>query len=148
MEQITKWKANDGSEWDSQEKCIARGRMIEDVDRAMAVLKPHPTDLNWEGYVQHDQKTLLECKRALFKISNQEGVLKWWIDKQKVEHGKTEKDLIESCHPSHFCRMLDGGNRPLDRGYSRLCCIDENLREWNQPFFALNPEKGKDLCVG
>lgn len=148
MKTITKYKADDGSEWDSAEKCVAREQMIVGVEKAMAVLKPHPTNLNWDGYVQHDQETLLECKRSLFKISNQKGVLKWWIDKQKVEHGKTEKDLIEDCHPSYFLRMLDGGNRPICSGYSRLAAIDENLREWNQPYFALNPGTGICRCVG
>ena len=148
MIEIVKWKANDGSEWGSQENCIARERMIEDVDRVMALLKPHPTELNWEGYVQHDLSSILECKHALFKIANQEGVLKWWIDEQKTKYGKTEKELIEDVHVSWFCRMLDGGNRPLDLGYTRLYCIDEKLREWNQPYFAMNPGKGIDRCVG
>jgi hypothetical protein len=80
---------------------------------------------------------LLWVREQLFAIANQDGVLKWWIDDQKKK-GQTDAELI-ACHPSWFCRMLDGGHAPLDRAYNRLCCIDEQNREWNQPYFAMNP---------
>ena len=148
MKQINKWQAEDGSEWTTREKCAKRDAMIDDVDVAMCALKPHPSDSGWEGYVQHTPDTVMACKRRLFNIANQEGVLKWWIDKQKKDYGKTDKSLIEECHASWFCRMLDGTHMPLDRAYSRLHCIDEQLREWEQPYFAVNQGSGKNICVG
>ncbi len=148
MEIIIKYKANDGSEWNSEFECVSREQMIMDVEKAMSVLKPHPTELNWDGYVQHDPKSVLECRRSLFEIANKEGILKWWIDSQKADHGKTEDELIQDCHPSWFQRMLDGDNGPLNCGYSRLSCIDENLQEWNQPYYAMNSGTGEDVCRG
>lgn len=26
-------------------------------------------------------------------------------------------------------------------------CIDEQFREWGQPYFAVNPDKGKQICI-
>jgi hypothetical protein len=148
MKKITKYRANDGSEWDTYKDALVREHMIDFVDSAMAKLKTTPGDSNWEGYVQHDKNTIFQCKKELFEIANQEGVLKWWIDSQINEHGKTVNELIEACHPSWFGRMLDGGHAPLSVAYRRLMCIDDLYREWNQPYYAINPGSGKEECVG
>jgi hypothetical protein len=135
MRTITKYQANDGSEWVKQDDCIKREQMIRDVDGAMSCLRDHPTERGWEGYILHDKEALVQCKAMLFKISNTEGILKWWIDGQKADHGKVDSDFLET-HPSWFCRMLDGGHSPLSSAYNRLQCIDDELREWNRPFYA------------
>jgi len=147
MEQITKYKANDGSEWDSLAGALNREDMIVSVGCAMMNLKDTPSDLNWDGYIQHSEESLAECKRDLFSIVNQERVLAGWIEDQMKSHGKTTDDLIYNCHPSWFGRMLDGAHTPLTRAYGRLCCIDDLCREWNQPYFVSNTPKNA-VCVG
>ena len=148
MKTITKYVADDGSEWGDEFAAKNRESLVLAVRDAMTFLKPTPNDLNWEGYVQQTPTLVLQCKCNLFAIANQDGILKCWIDRQKNDHGKTEEDLIVDCHPSWFGRILDGSCRPLETAYGRLCCIDEKCREWNQPYFALNPSKGRDVCVG
>jgi len=148
MQVVTRYKANDGSEWQSEDDCKSRDSMIAEVALAMSTLKATPTDCNWKGYVQQDANTVKRCKETLFAIANREGVLKWWIDRQKQEHGKTDADLICNTHASWFGRMLDGGHDPLGRAYSRLCAIDADSREWNQPYYAMNPGEGEMVCVG
>jgi len=138
MEIITKYRANDGSEWDSEVKAAKRELLIAEVNAVMSLLPPVPTEPNWKGYIRHDKQTIRTVRQGLFFIDNREGILKWWYDQQKTDHGKTDKDFLE-CHPSWQCRMLDGSHRPLERAYGRLCCIDEYGREWNQPYFARNP---------
>lgn len=147
MKAITKYQAIDGSEWNSPEKAEARDRLVDSVNKIMAMLKPTPEKLNWDGYVQQNAATIAGVKERLYSLANVEGVLKWWIDSQKQGHGKTDYDLIHLCHPSWFCRMLDGDHGPLDRAYHRLCCIDVSGREWNQPFCANNPPS-PSVCVG
>jgi hypothetical protein len=122
--------------------------MITEVNRAMSLLKETPKECNWKGYVQQNATAVIRCKEMLFAIANQEGVLKWWIDRQKQDHGRSDFDLIHTTHASWFGRMLDGGHDPLGRAYSRLCSIDDQNREWNQPYFALNPSEGVPVCVG
>lgn len=147
MEIVTRFKANDGSEWNTETECRAQDAMIVEVAAALAQLKPTPTDCNWDGYVQQNSAAVTRCKEMLYKIANRDGVLKWWLDSQKKNHNKTDADLIR-CHPSYFGRMLDGGHAPLSKAYIRLCCIDDAQREWNQPFYAINPDKGVMKCVG
>lgn len=148
MQVVTRYKANDGSEWQSEDDCKFRDSMIAEVNVAMSVLKATPTECNWKGYIQQDASAVKRCKEILFAIANREGVLKWWIDRQKQEHGKTDADLIGSTHASWFGRMLDGGHDPLWSAYSRLCAIDKDNREWNQPYCATNPGEGEMVCVG
>jgi hypothetical protein len=148
MEKVIRYKANDGSEWDSAGPCEARDEMIREVDAAMKLLKPTPNDCNWKGYVQQSEAAVTQCKELLYAIANREGVLKWWIDGQKREHGKTDSDFIYRVHASWFGRMLDGGHEPLGSAYGRLCSIDDKFREWNQPYYASHPEQGEMICVG
>lgn len=148
MQAITKYKANDGSEWDEPEKAVRRDHLIADVDDVMVSLNPCPDDTNFangHGYVQQDAEQIAKVKANLFTIANQDGILKWWIDDQKARHGKTDDFLINDTHASWYCRMLDGSHRPLERAYSRLCNIDDECREWGQQYFANNPEKGDQI---
>ena len=148
MHKVIKWKANDGSEWNSQTEAVTRESMIAMVNKAMGVLKTKPVDCNFEGYIQQDKESMMKCKRLLYDIANTEGILKYWLDKQKKDHYKTDQILIENCHPSWFGRMLGGGHQPLSNAYGRLCCIDDEFKEWNQPYFAMNPGTGKKICLG
>lgn len=145
MQIITKYKAKDGSEWDSELAATTREQLIDEVDKAMQPLGSTPREvsgeINTEGYVQQTKEVVLACKASLFDIANRPEILKTWIDRQKNENGKTDKSLIGEVHPSWFGRMLDGDCAPLGDAYQRLCCIDEQYREWNQGYFAKNPPK-------
>jgi hypothetical protein len=146
MKKVTRYEAKDGSEWKTAEEAGFRDGLVGLCDVALSELKPTPKDCNWEGYVQQDADALFRTREKLFVIANQDGVLKWWIDSQKSDHGKTDYQLTHETHPSWFGRMLDGEHGPLDRAYWRMCCIDGQGREWNQPYFAKNtPENAK--CV-
>ena len=147
MKTVTRYEASDGSIWSSVRDAEFRERLIEDVKAAMSGLKPYPSESNWNGYVQQCPNAVQLCKEKLHRIANVEGVLKWWFDSQKVDHGKTDKDLI-ACHPSWPARMLEGSHGPLSSAYHRLMRIDDSSREWNQPYYADNPGTGKDVCVG
>jgi hypothetical protein len=150
MHTKTKFVANDGSEYDDAAHALKRDEMIVAVEKALSNLSPIPDDINFlngHGYIQQEQDGIGQCKWDLYQIANQEGVLKWWIDDQKNKHGKTDDDLVLNCHPSYFCRMLDGDHEPLDRAYNRLCCIDKKLREWGQMYYVSHPEAADQICL-
>lgn len=133
MKTITKWQANDGSEWDSPECATKRDTLIAEVAAVMDPMGQRVTDHG--GHKQHTGSVVETVRDGLYAIANRDGILKWWINDQKSKFSKTDADLIR-CHPSWFCRMLDGGHAPLERAYGRLCCIDKMYREWDQPYFA------------
>lgn len=122
--------------------------MISEVNAALSALKATPRESNWKGYAQQDASAVKRCKEMLFAIANREGILKWWIDRQKQEHGKADEDLIGNTHASWFVRRLDCKHDPLRIAYLRLCAIDADNREWEQPYYAINPGEGEMVCVG
>lgn len=147
-QQITKWKAADGSEWSSQEKADERELLILAVQIAMKPLGDRPNLPNCGfdnggGYVQHDPASVVRARLDLYEIAK--GPLGWWIKEQKEKHGQTDYSLAVEVHVSWHQRMLDGGCDPLERAYGRICCIDDKYREWGQPFFGMNPDKGKQV---
>jgi hypothetical protein len=147
MQVVTRYVANDGSEWQDAESCTARDLLLAEVACAMVGLKDTPKECNWNGYVQQDPKVVRQCKWSLFQIANRDGMLKRWIDHQKTMHGMTDEKFLTEVHPSWFVRMSDGCG-PLEKAYSRLCNIDSEFREWNQPHYAMNPGSGEMVCVG
>jgi hypothetical protein len=145
MKIVTRYKADDGTEYVDEASALARDEVIRQVDSVMSLLAPVPTELNWEGYIQQDEAVVRAVRERLYALVDQRGVLQWWLDKQRAM-GSTNGHLIHVTHPSYFCRMLDGGHQPLDIAYTRLWCIDKQFREWNQPYFAQHPEEGKPIC--
>lgn len=144
---IQKWKASDNSEWNSEADADARDEMIRSVNDAMSPLGPRDSRVErGDGYFQHSEVALTRAKLALYEIAKA-GPLKWLIDDQINIHGKTDADMALRVHVSWFGRMLDGGCDPLERAYARLYCIDDQFREWQQPYYAINPGTGKQVRV-
>lgn len=58
-------------------------------------------------------------------------------------------DDISNVHTSYVGRLLGEcrGLRPLSNAWRRFGCIDKMGKEWGQPYFAANPEKGTQKCL-
>ena len=143
MKTVTMYEAADGSRYTKAKQATIRDMIIEKVEEAMAPLGPQFKDegchfANGRGWIKHDPAKVKEVKRALIEVGK--GPLGWWYDKQLKLHGKTLDDLM-TCHGSWFGRMLDGSCAPLERAWSRMCCITEDGREFGQPYYAANPDK-------
>jgi len=144
METITKFKAIDGTEFTSETECLKYELLIKRVDEIMALLPPTPKDdgcsfANGEGYVKHEKQTLRKVQVRLLEICKE------YIDHKWIQ--QTIDD--ENVHPSYVGRLLgDYGIRPLEKAWYRFSCVDKQGREWGQPYFANNPEKGVRKCVG
>ena len=143
MKPITVYEANDGSRWDDPNKASERDSLIHEIYLIMAPLPEVKDDAsrfaNGNGYVQRDA-VIVERVRADLLVPTKR-ILKWWWDGQMKDHGKEPVDA----HPSWYLRILDGTAAPLERAWSRLCCIDKSYREWGQPFYAAHPEKGEQV---
>lgn len=145
---ITKYVADDGSEWTAVEKAQERDTLLADVARAMKPLGERPDNCGFSsggGFIQHQTAVVRQVRLALHEVAK--GPLGWWFKRQREDHGKTDEQ-IAMCHPSWPGRMLDGGCAPLENAYGRLCCIDDLGREWGQPYYATHPDEAKQVCVG
>lgn len=144
MKAITKFKAVDGKEFNSENECLDYENLIKKVDNIMKALPPLPKDdgcnfSNGSGFVQHDKTILRKVKINLLEEM-----------KKHIDHKWIQETIDnDEVHPSYVSRLIDDyGISPLNKAWYRFMCIDKLNREWGQPYFAANPDKAKQVCVG
>lgn len=143
MEVITKFKAIDGQEFTSETECLKYELLIKRVDEVMALLPPMPKGdgcsfANGDGYLLHDKKTLREAQVKILEICKE------YIDHKWIQQSIDD----ETVHPSYVGRLIgDHGIRPIDKAWYRFSCVDNQSREWGQPYYANNPEKGQQVQI-
>lgn len=136
MQEITKFKADDGTEFDSKSACLAHEALCAEIAEVMATLPKRPNDdgcrySNGHGYLQHKPETFWKARDALLRIGNRLSPHKWF-----------EQALADrTVHASWCGRLIDETSRPLANAWYRIYCTDQELREWGQPYFAMNPDK-------
>jgi hypothetical protein len=143
MIEIVKYKANDGNEFDTKEKCIERDNLILKVDNIMRMLPELPINddcdfANGKGYIKHDRLKTGVAKLRLLELC-----------KEHVDHKWIQQTIDDdNVHPSYVSRILgDYSISPLSNAWHRFTNIDSRFREWGQPCFANNPEQGLDVCL-
>lgn len=136
MKKITKYKSIDGDEFDNEQQALERDELVKRVEDAMNPLGERPDNIN-DGWIQHDIKDVIRVKCALLELAKP-------IFKSFTKILKAIEDDPESIHPmSSVGRVLDDCGGPINYAWGRLCCIDAQGREHNQPYFAINgPDKG------
>ena len=139
MKQIVRYEADDGSVWTTEGDARQRDILIALCSAAVSCLKPHPESSGGMTFVQQDAAVVASVRESLFEIANRPGVLQATIASAASRLGKTFREMARDVDPSWFGRMLDGAHEPLAHAYLRLMCIDANNREWEQPYFARNP---------
>ena len=126
MEAITKYKAADGSEWDSQYLAGRRERARRFQAAANEVLGDKKPDGNGATYVQHTvdavHKFTMAIAAALGEFESHE-MRDRWLEQPRGIVG----------------RFLDDTGSIFYRDYIRLISIDSQNREWGQPYYANNP---------
>lgn len=129
MKTITKYEANDGTQFTAADKCLIYEIHCRLADEAVAVLHPRPKDMgfaNGEGYIQHDLRNVALATSELKSLAT----------------GITGIDC-NNRHFSHAARFVEeGAGKHLAEVYYRMMCIDEHGRECGQPYYALNPGEG------
>lgn len=146
MKPITRYEADDGSVWKTEDEAIFRDTLSKKVKDAMAPLGsrpdlPHCEFSNGGGYFHHHPSEVSEVKRSLLALVREYG----W----EWEGLKNATCPPEDVSPDWFARILDGERQgPLNRAYCRLMCLDADGREWGQPYYAMHPDEGTQLCLG
>ncbi len=136
MKAITKYKAIDGAEFDTEEKCIEREGLIDKINTIMSMLPSLPKDdgfkfVNGNGYIQHDKKLLFKVRIKLLNLM-----------KPYIRHGWIDDTIKEKLNPSWVGRLLSDCNIiPLYDAWFRFMCIDKKHREWGQLFYADHAEE-------
>ena len=141
MKKVTKYISNDNTQFDTEKECINRDELIIVVDNIMSDLHPIPNDgtcdfANGSGYIVHDSKKLECCRLKILEL------VSMYIDHPWIQQTIDNKDI----DASWVGRLLDEYNiKPLSSAWHRFSCMDKLNREWGQPYFANNPEKGEQI---
>lgn len=147
MKTITKYKANDGAEFNTADECSAYEAESSKIDQILAPLGILPKDegcrfANGHGYFQHEGGTVLEVQRRLAKIVQAQ----FGDDPDYKRHIDYAIEATVPVGLSFIGRLIDDAcRRPMREAWQRICCIDHNFREWGQPYFALNPGIGEHV---
>ena len=105
---IQKFRADDGTEFNTEAECDSHEALCADVATILATLNPRPNNSgfnNGGGYVQQSAESFGAAHAALLIVAN---------------------------------RCINGHPRPevVSKAWLRIMCTDKNFREWGQPYFA------------
>lgn len=134
MKIVTMYEAVDGTQFRTAAEAERRDALISEIALALAPLgvrRPSAYE-----FIRHDAKVLRGVKGALLAIARRElpGFPDVW------------RHPDDEIAPLGIAGRIinDAGPAPLDRAWYRLCCIDDEGREWEQPYFVAHPPKPGD----
>ncbi len=144
MKAVVKYQANDGSLFDDEATASSHDKFLAALKTLEATLPPLPQNdgcsfANGDGYIQHDSATVRAYKQAILRLAAERKLgfkFAEWVDHP------------DDVHPHGVVgRILSDGDRHLYKAWYRMMCMDDQLREWGQPYFALNPGTGKSFEI-
>lgn len=133
MQKITIYQCEDGTRFDKENEALeyeshaARAKEIE------SLLVSIGRELNGNEYIQQDPNMVRRAKYDFLTLV--------------AERIPIWKDLAIECrdgirHIAHIGRVIDDyGIKWMRHLYFRFACIDENGREYQQPYYANHPEE-------
>ncbi len=136
MKAITKYQAKDGAVFDTESDAIDHEKICDEIDAIMLALPPRPDNdecrfVNGQGYIQHKPEVFWVVRANLLKVAS-----------RFTDHEWIKKSIADSSvHPSFAHRIIGEFSSPLSTAWYRIMCVDKNLREWGQPYFADNNDK-------
>ena len=136
MQIVTKYRAIDGSEWDTADQAMDRDNLCAAVADAIAELGEPLSSafFGGGGYRQHDLATVLSAKQRIVRLA-----------KIHTGHGVFDHPAAD-IHPFSIAgQILDDVGGPLRKAWRRFMCIDDQGREWGQPYFGLHPTEGQQI---
>ena len=136
MRIVTRYQSDDGSEWKTEVEARRRDLLCAECMTAQTLLRDPPGSRG--GYVQQLRESVRAYKAALIDIARRHGV--YGLDKV------TDPDQVHN--QGMVGRFIeDSGLTPLSRAWYRVMCVDAEGREWEQPYYAMNPGTGPDVAL-
>lgn len=129
---VIRFQAKDGTEWTNLQDAKKREKLINDVNKIMKLIPKVNIKIGKEFY-QHQPKDVLAVQSAL-------AILAQTILGKGVK--KDVDQILIATKPmgrySWLGRYLSDTSEaaPIDRAWGRLSCIDEEFREWEQPYYT------------
>ena len=127
MEEVIKYKAVDGKIFDSKEECKRYDVIAKQVGNFFIKL-PLKGHVSGDGYILHDLNMKIKLNKLTIKLAND-----WFGEGTFTSMSYTLGRYIDDSNMSCLKRLT----------YLYMC-TDRDGKQWNQPYFVNNPEKGVD----
>lgn len=134
MKIVNKYESTDGLTFESAESCMKHEEGLFACAKIMIDLPERPDDINFsngEGYVQHDIELALTVRNELLSLAKThydhrafDEVKEYGLEARGSIVGRLIDDACPSC---------------IKDAWYRFMCIDNNGREWGQPYYASKP---------
>lgn len=147
MKVVTKYVCDyDGKEFDADYECFEYEKKCGLVEQTMKALEPRKlretSFLNGEGYIQHDKDAVISARNNMYVLSL------LFCGECKSLREAISSAVSNSCSPNNtiVSRWISDSNSDYYRQcFNRFLCIDDQGREWGQPYFANNPHEAKQV---
>lgn len=131
MKRINVFETKDGEKFSVEEEALRYEYILDElIDFLSAYIEIDDINFaNGGGYIQHPVGTRDKMNKKLVELSN-----RWFNSKEPF-----------TVFNYYLGRVIDDGNmKCLNHLSYRVRCIDNDEKEWGQPYYALNKGKGED----
>lgn len=134
MEEIIKYKSNDGTIFDRKEDCVNYESICEKVKDIEDSYLPKPSrKIENNEYYEHSMLNVYKAKTKFYNLCSEVFKLTNNITFSKI----FDEISCGNRHPSHGDRILsDFGYTVLSNFSYRLRCIGYGGKEYQQPYFV------------
>jgi hypothetical protein len=142
---ITKYQAEDGSEFVTEAEAQAHDRLCAETADIIKLLHPIPEDCDFSnggGFVQQIPAVALAVQRGIVKVARR------YFNRDEIydRHFDYAENAEKPVGYTFVGRLInDGCPNVLYGAWHRIMCMDENFREWGQPYFASHPNEAKQI---
>ncbi len=142
MKVISKYISNDNIEFSNEVDCREHELNYIIASNIVNKLEPIPENDgcsfgNGHGYIQQDNNNVIKYRNEFLEFIKRYTTFKWV--QETIDNPNS--------HLSWVTRAIGDSNCPhtIYRMWSRFTCIDNEGREWGQPFYATNPNQAEQI---
>jgi hypothetical protein len=138
MKEIKRFESEDGKIFKTEIECNKHEKLIKNIKFIMSQLEPLPKESgckfeNGDGYIQQDKTMVNKAMIELVKLSKIKDPD--YINKDFYKNPFAWRNGI-------LGRIFSDSSDLFYHEWIRFMRMDEQYREWGQPYFAMNPNKG------
>lgn len=134
MKQVVRYQSDDGTIWLTEGEALKRDSLRAKIKEGLSWLKSC-NESSFEGYYQQSLLQVSKVRILAIELSREEYKSDVWdVAPEKIDPGMAMRYLPDYC--------------PINDLWSRLQCIDDKGREWEQPYYVNHPDKTTMVKLG
>ena len=130
IKEVTKYEACDGSQWNKREQAVVHERLISTIDGVMSKLPK--LDISGHNFYQHVPADVLSVQATLAQLA----FIAIGDDQDKHHYDAVVYADKPMGAYSIIGRFISDHGGPLNGAWCRIMRIDEQFREWEQPYYT------------